>query len=145
MAESDSKRHWLPIIIPIVLIVLLLPVAVVIGLRDNDDEDNETTDKPDPAQTNTVEVEGAAPSGPVVIAQDLQFLPQNITVGTGEVVTFQNPELSRHEVDFGDGDTYGLPGGESFEWSEEEPGTYEYICLVHQEMTGSITVSPTNE
>lgn len=145
MAESDSKRHWLPIIIPIALIVVLLPVAVVIGLNNNSDSDNDTTDKPDPAATRTVEVGAPSGGGPVVIARDLKFEPQNVRAGVGEVVTFQNPELSRHEVDFGDGDTYDLAGGESFEWSEEEPGTYEYVCLVHPEMTGSIEVTEADE
>lgn len=64
------------------------------------------------------------------------------TVSVGDTVTVTNEDAVGHtwtEVD-GEFDSGNLAQGDSFEFTFEEPGEYEFFCSVHPEMTGTITV-----
>lgn len=64
------------------------------------------------------------------------------TVSVGQTITITNEDTVGHtwtEVE-GDFDSGTLAEGESFEFSFDEPGEYEYFCSIHPTMTGTITV-----
>ena len=75
--------------------------------------------------------------------------PKDLTVKTGETITFTNDESIPHDVhktsgpgdDFSSGDTGGMGQGDTFKLTLDKPGKYEYVCNVHAPgMAGSITV-----
>ena len=93
--------------------------------------------------------EPAAGGGAQVGMKDVQFDPEDLTVKTGETITFTNDEAIPHDVhktsgpgaDFSSGDSGGMSEGDTFELTLDEPGKYEYVCNVHAPgMAGSITV-----
>ena len=95
-----------------------------------------------------------------------QFEPESLTVTAGETVTFVNEDAEQHTVtayedSIPDGAEYFASGGaadeqaaredldgaliaqgDSFEVTFEEPGTYEYFCIPHEQsgMRGTIEV-----
>jgi plastocyanin len=84
-----------------------------------------------------------------VSMENVQFSPQDITVGAGETITFTNNESIPHDVqktsgpgdEFSSGPSGGMQQGDTFELTLDEAGEYEYVCNVHAPgMTGTITV-----
>ena len=66
---------------------------------------------------------------------------QEVPVGGRVVVT--NDDGAAHTWTAVDGsfDSGTLASGESFEFTFDEPGTYEYRCDIHPSMIGTITVT----
>ncbi len=63
------------------------------------------------------------------------------TVSVGDTVTVTNEDAVGHTWTATDGefDSGSLAGGESFEYTFEEAGEFDYFCAIHPQMTGSIT------
>ena len=89
----------------------------------------------------------AGPSGDVSIEiVNFQFTPQNTTVKPGSKVTWTNGDTAVHSIK----DTSPLATPVSpdmvkdatFSITYVQPGSYPYICGIHQYMTGSVTVAP---
>ena len=87
--------------------------------------------------------------GTQVSLDNVQFDPSELTVKTGETITFTNNESIAHDVhktsgpgeDFASGPAGGMQEGDTFELTLDQPGTYEYVCDVHAPgMAGTITV-----
>ena len=132
MARSGPAR-WLPFIIPGALIVILLPVAVIIGL--NTGEDNKTSDKAENTPAVATQVSGA------ITVKDFEFTPNEITTKTGATLTFQNTSQTTHKVKIGDGDAQELGPGKTITWTAKEAGTFDLVCTIHpNQMTGTVTV-----
>lgn len=73
---------------------------------------------------------------------DFQFVgDQDVLVGGRVVVT--NTDDASHTLTAVDGsfDSGTLAPGDSYEFTVDESGTFEYRCEIHPSMTGSITVT----
>ncbi|MBF6251525.1 cupredoxin family copper-binding protein [Nocardia farcinica] len=86
----------------------------------------------------------AGPSSVTVTVDDMTFSPENITVGVGDTVTWKFSDSAPHSVQ-GIGDkAMGInsPILDSGEWSYTftVPGTFRYLCTLHPQMRGSVTV-----
>jgi plastocyanin len=79
--------------------------------------------------------------------EDNFFDPANITVEPGTTVTWVQSGNNPHTTTSYDGlwDSGLLPGGsgQTFSFTFEEPGTYDYFCIPHEDlgMVGTVTVS----
>jgi len=114
--------------------VLTLAVAVGIGACGGGD-----SKKGQGAQVT-------APGEASVKIVSFQFTPATVTVKLGAKVTWTNEDSTVHSIkdtsplatpvsqDLGQGATFSITYG--------QPGTYSYICGIHQYMTGSVTVAP---
>ena len=79
--------------------------------------------------------------------EDNFFDPANITVEPGTTVTWVQSGNNPHTTTSYDGlwDSGLIEGGsgETFSFTFEEPGTYDYFCIPHEDlgMVGSVTVT----
>ena len=74
---------------------------------------------------------------------DRSFSPASVAVAAGGTVAWTNTSDRDHTVSFSD-DLPGsdvLPEGGTFSQTFEAPGSFSYICSIHPEMTGTVTVS----
>lgn len=84
-------------------------------------------------------------SAAAVRISNFQFTPKALTIKSGAAVTWTNDDTAVHSIK----DTSpratpvsrDLAQGDTFSITYERPGTYSYICGIHQYMTGTITVS----
>lgn len=84
----------------------------------------------------------AAQDGVTVEIVDFAFAPATLTVEAGTTVTWLNQGAAPHTAT-GDGDEFDtgqLDPGESGSITFDTPGTYNYHCDVHPNMTASIVV-----
>ena len=86
--------------------------------------------------------EAAADSdGPTVVIEDLAFEPEPLTVEVGDTVTWVwNDGGVEHDVSGDDFKSEVMSEG-TFRHRFDEPGTYEYVCTLHPNMTGTIEVT----
>ncbi len=82
-----------------------------------------------------------------VSMEDNFFAPANVTVEPGTTVTWVQNGENPHTTTSYDGlwDSGLLPGGsgQTFSFTFNEPGVYEYFCIPHEDlgMVGSVTVT----
>ena len=107
-------------------------------------------DVPEMTGPTTVEVE--VPSGtsvPGCEETNACFLPPTVSISSGSIVVWNNVDTAAHTVTSGsptggpDGifDSSLLMGSSSFEVTFDDAGSYDYFCMVHPWMTGSVNVS----
>ena len=81
------------------------------------------------------------------------YIPFEATVPVGTTVTWINDDSAAHTVTSGtvadgpDGlfDSSIFMAGDTFEYTFDESGTYDYFCIVHPWMVGKVTVSDMEE
>lgn len=85
---------------------------------------------------------GADVEGPTVSIENMSYTPDALTVEAGDTVTWVwNDGTIAHDV-AGDGFQSEVISEGTFSHRFDEPGTYEYICTLHPNMTGTIEVTP---
>ena len=108
----------------------------------------ETMAKPAGPQTHTVDMpEGTAVPG--CEETNACYLPADITINAGDTVEWINVDTAAHTVTGGspaDGpsgvfDSSLVMGGAAYAFTFEETGSYDYFCMVHPWMVGSVTVN----
>jgi len=74
--------------------------------------------------------------------RDFAFHPAEIEIAAGTTVTWTNNDTVAHTATATDGtfDSGILDPGASFKYTFDKPGTYDFACLIHPKMKGTITV-----
>jgi plastocyanin len=88
-------------------------------------------------------VRGASAQDTAVAIVDFAFQPASLTVTAGSTVTWTNSGAVPHTVtsDSGAFDSGVLQPGASFSHTFDTAGTFSYLCTIHPNMTGAITVT----
>ena len=130
-----------------------LALAFGAGCGDDDEDTGAggavTQDAPAETQAATeteaeTETSEAASGDITVTMKDFAFDPQEVEGKVGQKITWVNEDDAPHNaVAQNGGDlktaTFEKDGSDSYTLAE--PGTIEYICTVHPQMTGTITVT----
>jgi plastocyanin len=90
-------------------------------------------DDPEPAASSES-------GGATVQMVDNAFEAKDITVSSGDSVTWTNAGALRHTATGDDFDSGSVAPGETFRWTAEGAGTVTYVCTFHPGMEGTITV-----
>jgi len=93
--------------------------------------DNVTDNMTDNMTGETVEVS----------IEDFAFDPESVTISTGDTVRWTNMDSDEHTVTDSTFESDTLEEGDTYEFTFTEPGTFEYICSIHPEMEGTVTVT----
>jgi plastocyanin len=83
----------------------------------------------------------ASVSANTIRIKNFAFNPANITVKVGSTVRWVNQDSVPHRIMFTDG-TYSQVLAAMDSWSRkiDLAGTYDYVCTIHPDMHGTITV-----
>ena len=88
----------------------------------------------------------AAPGSTEVAISRFLFRPKALTVPTGTTVTWTSSDSTQHTVTGRDAaakevlDSENLRDADTYEATFDAPGSYEYFCVFHPNMQGTITV-----
>jgi plastocyanin len=100
-----------------------------------------------PTTTSTpAQGSGPAITGTTITIKNFAFSPSTLTVAAGATITVHNNDSATHTVTAADphsglfttGDV--APGGTVTFTAPATPGTYPYICMIHQFMHGALNV-----
>ncbi|HEX4100187.1 MAG TPA: cupredoxin domain-containing protein [Pseudonocardiaceae bacterium] len=85
-----------------------------------------------------------APSSPsTIVMKNFTFMPTPLTVAPGTKITVINQDQAPHTVTADDKsfDSGTISGGQRGEFTAPtKPGSYPYICTIHQYMKGTLIV-----
>ena len=134
----------------IVFLIAALPLAGCAGaVKSTDTSSAEATAAE--ATTAAPAAETTAANTSQVICKNNKFVPDSLTVKTGTTVTWVNQDGFVHTVTSGTSpsersglfDSGNLSGGETFSFTFDQPGTYDYFCIPHFSlgMIGKIIVT----
>ncbi|MFG3519353.1 cupredoxin family copper-binding protein [Nocardia nova] len=103
-----------------------------------------TTTAATPPGTAAASPTAAQPASVTVRVEDMKFSPDAVTVQAGDTVTWKFSDKVPHAVQ-GIGDAamgINSPIFTGGEWSHTfaVPGVYRYLCPLHPEMRGTVTV-----
>jgi plastocyanin len=120
------------------LLILIAGVTAAASCRDS------STTTPSAATTpaGTITTAPAPGADTEVSIENFEYIPETITVAAGTRVVWTNQDSIQHTVTHrNDLFDSGLMGrGESFSYTFNEPGEYEYYCIPHPFMVGRVTV-----
>lgn len=93
------------------------------------------------SDAGTTSTSGVGASEAEITIVDFDFSGAS-SINVGETVTVTNEDTPTHTWTAVDGafDSGNLAQGESFEFTFDEAGEYEFICSIHPQMEGTLTV-----
>lgn len=128
----------------IIIFLIIFGVLFVAGCAENGDSEEPTPSTPAKG-VSAGEIEGT--EGNVTAAEnsivdveirDYKYTPQNLTVKVGQTVRWTNKDTVLHDVVGSGIESEYLQKGETFTYTFEETGTYQYICTIHPWMEGEV-------
>jgi plastocyanin len=89
----------------------------------------------------------ANPGGPTATVSifDNGFTKADLTIAKGTTVTWTNTGQRAHTVTSGDGgfgSDGALSSGTTYAHTFDSAGSFAYICTIHSDMQGTVTVTP---
>jgi len=83
----------------------------------------------------------AAASTHVVVMDGVSYAPATLTVERGDTIVWRNKEPYPHTVTArGAFDSGSIAAGKEWKFVARTPGVYPYLCTLHPNMTGTLTV-----
>jgi len=93
------------------------------------------------AQTCPIDCQKNEITGSNITIQNFAFAPSNLVITKGSTVTWTNQDSVSHTITAtGIFNSENLNKGQSFSYTFNTPGTFNYHCSIHPSMTGTITV-----
>ncbi len=128
---------------PLTLLLTCCAVgATMAGCGSSSSEKDTGTAPPAPAQTKG-DAPSSAKADATVTMRDISFAPAAITVKKGALIRWVNEDTVEHNVVAEEGATFKsdlFDTGGTFETTINNTGTVTYVCTIHPNMTGKITV-----
>ena len=132
------------------LALLIACLALTLAACGGDDEDDDGGSSGGATTTEQTDT-GAAPADKAaeiveVDIPSISFDPENVTVKAGTTVKWTNSDDLPHTVTKTDGpgadfDSGNMEaGGAEFEHTFEEKGKFDYVCQIHPDQAGTVTV-----
>jgi len=112
--EVNMKKTW-----PIALIILSIAISGCTAQKT----------QTQPATTNSIDI------------LDFAFNPDTVTVTKGTTVTWTNKDSAQHTVTGTAFTSETLSQGQSYSFTFNEAGTFEYHCKFHPNMLGKVIVT----
>jgi len=83
----------------------------------------------------------AAAATHVVVMDGVGYAPATLTVKRGDTVVWRNKDPFPHTVTAkGAFDSGSINAGKEWKFVAQKPGVYPYLCTLHPNMMGSLTV-----
>jgi plastocyanin len=82
-------------------------------------------------------------SAGAISINNFAFKPQNLTVKAGTTVTWTNKDADAHGIASSNNAfarSKALDTNDGYSFTFTTPGTYQYFCYIHPQMTGTIVV-----
>jgi plastocyanin len=93
------------------------------------------------ATTGATGGSGAPAAASVTISEaNFAFDPATVTVKVGDTITFTNNDSAPHIVKIDGQDLGSQAPGASVTWTATKAGSFPFVCTIHPNMTGTVTV-----
>jgi plastocyanin len=77
----------------------------------------------------------------MVVIESMKFEPKELTVKKGDTITWINKDFFPHTAtSLKNFNSKGIPAGKSWSYKAMTPGNFQYKCLFHPPMKGTLIV-----
>jgi plastocyanin len=88
---------------------------------------------------------GGGGAGVTIDMKDIKYVPEDATAKAGDTVTWTNSDAVAHTVTKSDGpgedfDSGTIAAGKTYQMAFQEPGKISYVCTIHPNQTGTLTI-----
>lgn len=90
---------------------------------------------PAPGQTGTPNSQANT-----ISIKNFAFNPAELTIKSGQTVTWVNDDSAPHQIKSTTFNSAALSTGQSYSFTFNQAGTFDYSCAIHPSMTGKIIV-----
>lgn len=137
----------------VVVVILALAGGVYYSLKNkpasstqSNTSNSSMSNMPNSATNNSSSNGSGTPTATDKVSiANFAFSPAQITVTKGTTVTWTNNDTTAHTIVETDGkngpNSSTVNPGNSYTFTFNEAGTYQYHCSIHPQMTGSVTVT----
>lgn len=100
-------------------------------------------DTGDTSDTTSASASDTPAEATAPVIEDFNFVPDPISITTGDAVTWTNNDGFAHTVTADDDafDSGNMDPDGTFEQTFDEAGEFTYHCNIHTQMTGTVTVT----
>lgn len=123
----------------------IFSAALALGACGDDSDPASTTDTTgtSPMSDMPATTGGGEAASSAIAIKDFKFAPETLTAKVGAEITVTNNDSATHTVTARDKsfDTGNLDEGAKGTITLAKAGTFEYVCNIHDYMTGTIEVS----
>lgn len=126
-----------------ILVTLLLSLLLLSSCYNwNQNVASPILTTPTPVPTNNNNNDSSITTSQINISiKDFLFNPWEVTIKVWSTITWTNEDSMHHTVTAdGKFDSWELNKGETFSYTFNDVGTYDYICTYHPSMKGKIIV-----
>jgi plastocyanin len=121
--------------------LLLLTVLELAAAGCGSSNDDKSSSSSSSASPSTSSDKGETGKEVEIKMQGFAFTPANLTVKVGQTVKWENEDPAPHNAT-GDGiKTKTINKGQEVTFKATKAGTFHYICTVHPNMHGTLTVT----
>lgn len=113
---------------------MIVVIVLVLVMSQNKSQVSTTT----PAGTTPTTTTTTVPNS--IVIKNFSFNPSTLTVKVGTVVTWTNEDSVTHTVESNTFNSGNLKKGDTFQFTFNTVGTFNYNCGPHPAMTGVIVV-----
>ena len=92
------------------------------------------------AVANPASTQGSVAAANAVNIQNFAFSPATLTIKKGTAVTWTNNDSAPHQIKSITFNSGQLSKGQTFSFTFNDAGTFDYSCAIHPSMTGKIIV-----
>jgi plastocyanin len=96
-----------------------------------------------PNNASTTQIENPQNTNPKTVKVNIAnfaFGPSSVQISVGDTVKWLNEDSVPHQVHGDNFDSGLIRHGYTYSYTFTKPGTYNYVCSIHPEMQGTITV-----
>jgi plastocyanin len=124
--------------------VLAVCLALALAACGSEEKSVDTTPAApgttEPATTATTQ--SAAGDVVEVDMKDIKYVPDNVTAKVGQTIRWKNSDPVAHTVDAESAgvESGTIDPGKTFETKFDKAGKVDYVCAIHPNQTGTVTV-----
>ncbi len=132
-------------------VALVLGGALLAGCGDDDEDEGDGAAQTQPAAESTDgkpdkgKGKGGGGGGKVQVSmKDIKYIPMELTAKVNQTVVWTNNDTFPHTVTATDGEDFdsgNVDAGGTFEYKLDKVGEIAYVCTIHPNQKGSITVT----
>ena len=125
------------------LVAAAAVLLLLLGAACGGDEDGGSTESTDSG--STTEDTGDTGGGSVTLtASNFAFDPSELSAAAGDTIEFTNEDDAPHTFTADDAsidEEVDAGGSTTIDLADVEPGTYDFVCKIHPDMTGTLEVT----
>jgi plastocyanin len=129
----------------IVVILLIIGGAVALTHKSNNNTPSSNGYSQNNSNTNSSTSNSQTPTAGSVDIKNMMFTPSQISVQKGAKVTWTNNDTTAHTViddlsNVGGPASGSIAPGETYSFTFDKTGSFQYHCSIHPSMRGTIVV-----